>query len=365
MFRIAIISILTFIVLSTNAQQELVIQPEVTAIVERLANDDFLIQWTLDFETVDVYVSTNPEDLNDRVHLAHVSGMNETIITGLDPQVRYYFQLVFADDTVVTVAERFLPLEGQSNFRDIGGYQTSTGQYVRWGRVYRSGELDELTADDMRYLQEHVGLRFVCDLRSDFEKELSTPLNGVEYLSLPLAGEGSEVEVEAFLLLRQILQADADAVISLIDELITASYIETIDTKADMFGIFFTHLADEEALPAMYHCTFGKDRAGLTTALLLGLLGVPDETIIADFSLSNLAVIDDLESTTSFHQLANLGLSPNAIEHLMSVNPAWMQATLDHIQQTYGSVEAYLLDKAGVDIQTLETLRFLLLTDNN
>src|SRR5215217_6236287 len=94
-----------------------------------------------------------------------------TRISGLDPAVRHYVHLHPGDGGPVVVAgERLVPLEGTLNFRDIGGYPTSDGRRVRWGRIYRSDALGQLTDGDLAYL-EHLGVRLICDFRDDAESE--------------------------------------------------------------------------------------------------------------------------------------------------------------------------------------------------
>src|SRR5256886_15356430 len=82
---------------------------------------------------------------------------------------RIYFHLKPASGPTRVVSIRRLPLEGAKNFRDLGGYRTSDGHYVRWGFVYRSNHLVNLTAKDFEYLNS-LGIRLICDVRSDSER---------------------------------------------------------------------------------------------------------------------------------------------------------------------------------------------------
>ncbi|HYL83158.1 MAG TPA: tyrosine-protein phosphatase, partial [Candidatus Angelobacter sp.] len=117
---------------------------------------------------VSIFASHSPDQLEDAkpiletstaVNIVHVPGW-----TG-----RAYFHLTTAGGRTRVLSIRRLPLEGQDNFRDLGGYRTVDGRYVRWGRLYRSGQLANLTERDYEYLQP-LGIRLVCDFRTDDER---------------------------------------------------------------------------------------------------------------------------------------------------------------------------------------------------
>jgi protein-tyrosine phosphatase len=112
----------------------------------------------------------------------------------------------------------------------------------------------------------------------------------------------------------------------------------------------------------LIHCTAGKDRTGFTAAILLAVLGVPDEAIYADYSLSNRAYPVFYEGTArSVQPLARIGLYPDDLHVLLLADPAVMQALFGRLREQYGSLERYLAACAGVDARTLEQLRARLL----
>ena len=335
----------------------LTIEPQVDATVDRLENGDLHVQWMFESDTVDIYGGTNPDSIDRTGILAHVEGENKAIISGLDPKVRTYFELVFAggehDGQSLIAAERILPLEGAFNFRDIGGYRTTDGHTVRWGQVFRSSQLTGLTDDDLIYLSG-LGIQLVCDFRGAEEAAAAPDRlpaeNAPDLLSLPIA-------VDTKPMLGAMMSGDAD----MLNQKVIETIFWAVDNEASTFGQMLTALADPAALPAVVHCAGGKDRAGIATALLLAALGVPDETIVADFSLSNLAYDDMMAIMTSNPRLAALNLPPEILAAYVITDPAWMEAALAHIKDTYGSVEDYLRSEAGVDDATLEALRANLL----
>jgi protein-tyrosine phosphatase len=113
-------------------------------------------------------------------------------------------------------------------------------------------------------------------------------------------------------------------------------------------------LTEPGALPALAHCTAGKDRTGMVIALILGAVGVPDETIVEDYALSGAyldPLLDELRA-----QAARDGLDMDWYNRLLDTDPAIMRRTLVHLREQYGGAEAYLR-AAGVSGRQLELLR--------
>jgi len=163
-------------------------------------------------------------------------------------------------------AGRWVILDGANNTRDIGGYRTADGRSVRWKTVYRSGALSSLTdagCDAFRGL----GVRRVIDLRN---RLAATPLFDGDVLCVFQAAE---------MTLLPVRDADTD---------LTAVYVQTVKDNAESYRQAFKLLGDPANMPLLYHCSAGKDRTGIMTALLLTLLGVDRQTVIDDYLLSNL-----------------------------------------------------------------------------
>jgi protein-tyrosine phosphatase len=162
--------------------------------------------------------------------------------------------------------------EGCENFRDLGGYRTSDGRSVRWRRLYRSGHLSSLTDTDV-HLARSLGLSTVIDLRTERETKQDGPC--------ALAQDVANFRpIDIFRTLPRGWALDCENwgerfVVMLRD----AGVQESLKSAFDV-------LALEGGLPAVFHCTQGKDRTGLLAALLLGSLGVVDEEIAEDYALS-------------------------------------------------------------------------------
>jgi protein-tyrosine phosphatase len=329
-----------------------IIPPEVEAEVVRLPDGDPVIRWEVDADQVDIYASVDPDDFGTAERLEYVMGVKEVILRGLGGRRRHYFRLEFKggerDGGALFVAERFLPLSSVNNLRDIGGYQTSDGRYVKWGKVFRTGNLVHLNDEDMGYLAD-VGINLVCDMRSTVKIEGSPDRlpPGADYLHTAIYEDEFSREIFPLMLFRRHELGEA----------LARGYRNWPDTGAHAYGRFFESLADPANLPAMFHCTAGKDRVGIAAAILLSLLGVPDETIIADYSLSNW-VFDDLYGEfVEADQVGRLGIPNEDVKIMLSANPEWIKRTLSFVHTQYGDAATYLRRAAGLSQSTIDAIR--------
>jgi len=237
--------------------------------------------------------------------------------------------------------KRTIDLAGCLNFRDLGGYPTAGGRRVRWRQVFRSDALHHLSGADVARLRDEIGLGTVIDLRSTVEvnAEGRGPLaqEAMAFLHLPLYdGETSPRSVPA-----AAAMTLADRYV-LLAEFARAPIGRVVSTIADAGG------------PAVYHCAAGKDRTGLISAILLGLLEVPDEIIVADYAATkeNLdAIVERLLATEGYQQML-AALPPDT----MHAEPETMIAFLARLREAHGSIAAYA-ETAGVSAAAIGRLR--------
>jgi len=243
--------------------------------------------------------------------------------------------------TVVDEWERRLELEGCLNFRDLGGYAAKQGRRVRRRAVFRSDALHHITRHDVAQLRE-LGLGDIIDLRST--AELRTEGRG------PLVHE--PVRFHHVPLFDGEPQGDRGTSLSLGER-----YFLLAELAKGPIARVITILADTTAV-AVYHCAAGKDRTGVVTALLLGLLEVDDETIAADYALTQQAldaIIERLNESDGYQTM--LATLPPETLH---ARPDTMREFLDRLRARYGSVAGYVTD-AGVEADTVIRIRERLL----
>ena len=236
---------------------------------------------------------------------------------------------------------RQLVLDGCFNFRDLGGYQTIDGHRTRWRRLFRADGLSRLSERDLAVLGA-LGIVTVIDLRTDLEADTQgrfpEDVDGVAYHHLPLTDTLPGEEETP----------DWDRT-GFVSERYLAMLSEGTSTVRAAVGL----LADPDRHPAVFHCTVGKDRTGVLSALVLGFLGVPDEIIVEDYALSYDAMLRILEHLKDRYPDAD-----DIVERyrpvILSADPASMAGFVDGIRATYGSFDA-LADLLGVrtDVEAL------------
>ena len=251
---------------------------------------------------------------------------------------------------------RILDVEGVINFRDMGGYHTADGKRVRTGLLYRSGALDGISEKGMAKLQE-LGIELICDLRSD-EEEVAAPdklpqSSAPTYIHMPLlAADNRRERVMALFFNRRKFAA-------MMPEMYTRVII---DGNAHIYGDILRRIANPANLPTLIHCSAGKDRTGVAAMLILSLLGVPEDVILADYSLSNLYY----ESFLKFGELAIgsvkwTGITAEDLQPLFVSHPDTLKTALEHIHRKYGSVPNYLRSAAGVNDELQQKIKSNLL----
>lgn len=349
---------------STFHPADLIIQPAEPVRVERLPDGDYAIHWQGPAERVSVHVIDSPDPAAAPIatYDFQVTGSKRSVVcdwaTGVASlaagKCRPCF-LVDLDGRRHVVAERDLPLSGGVNFRDVGGYRTADGRVVRWGRVFRAGSLAGLTDEDVACLAR-LGLRLSCDLRS-WEEVVARPdrlpPGAVSRHTAVVTEVGRVRRVVALFRKRHRIQ-----------ELLQDAYIVMLDQNGPLFAGIIRATADSANLPLVIHCTAGKDRTGLAVALLLLALGVPEETVIADYTLSNRAF--DLlagRMRSEMEPLYRLGFDEAQLRPFLLAEARTLAGALLHLLRRYGSVEQYLL-RAGLDMAALERARETLLMDD-
>lgn len=252
--------------------------------------------------------------------------------------------------------QREIALPHAFNFRDVGGYRTEDGRFLRWGQVYRAGALHQLQPADHEILQS-LGLRTVFDLRSPAEVAKQPdrlPNPGPAYRHVPLVSyDGSISRLQTLRRYRRRM-----------DQMLLHVYTHVVlGENATYLGEMLRQLADPANRPALFHCAVGKDRTGMVIALLLALLGVPEETIVADYTLSNRHHAAILAAMQPDFRRAMVWawIRPSRLYPISLAHPATIRAALQHLRQTHGSAEAYALGAAGLDQATLAALRAELL----
>ena len=244
---------------------------------------------------------------------------------------------------MVETTERMIVLEGAVNFRDLGGYEAGGGLRTRWRTLFRADGLGELTETDLSVLRD-LGIRTVIDLRSGSELErgrFDVDAHPVAFHHFPFIDELPDAQ-------------DFDRRPGLLG----SQYQEIVRDAGHQILAALDVLAAPDALPAVFHCTAGKDRTGVLSAIVLSLLGVDEPTVVADYALSGAAMQRLREKLIAKYPEGRETIEN--IDEVFSAEPAQMELLLDHVREHYGSVGAYV-EGLGAERGLIEGLRAALL----
>jgi len=322
-------------------------------IVEQNSDNTYKIQWNTrqNITGASIFVSDSPQNIDKANKITTVKNENTALISGLNPDKRYYFKIVPKSAPGVITAERRIPLEGSVNFRDLGGYETRDGRFVKWGQVFRSDSLARLSGKDKKRLLQ-LGVKTIVDFRSPEEVNQAPdrlPEQSVlQYLNLPIYRTGLN-PVTAF----QRMQAGD--ISWLTKDFIIKGYINSVEKFSNIWTIVINNLVRPGKRPLVFHCTAGKDRTGTCAALILRALDVPEETVIYDHGLSNLYIANVLDKL--YKRVESIGLDPEKVAPYFTAIKESIVALLEHIRKNYGSVQDYLIKKAGITEETLSLLK--------
>ena len=326
----------------------------------RTGPDAIRLDWSAKTRPASIFVSSDPDAQAAFMRTLKTGARGGTATPPLAVSPRPYFLLRTADGAQVRVAERLLPLQGGRNFRDIGGYRSADGRQVRWGRIYRSGVMAGLTPADMTYLSG-LGISVICDLRSIQERTaqpnpfLKTPspeVVGTDYQMMNMSGFMKATNRE------EAINAFADG------------YIQFTEVLAPQYTDMFDRLMRREVLA--FNCSAGKDRTGTAAALILSVLGVPRETIVADYALTQVytppASITKLTSGGSVPGFSSdmakafMRLPPDVMKVMMGSDPAVMRATLARMDAKDGGPIELCKTRYGLSDAKIAYLRQTYLT---
>jgi protein-tyrosine phosphatase len=324
--------------------------------VDRIGGDTLRIRWPASFSlgAVDVYQGPAPDRIDRSAPVARARALfTKVVVEGVSRLERPFFELV-ADGGEKTriVAERKLPITGTDNFRDIGGYEAEDGRVVRWGLLYRSNNLADLTADDLRYLNG-LGVKLVCDFRSEPERlrEPNRPPDtaATEELTIQVEGVDPNALQER---IRTGVRADQLELIML------NAYRSFVTQHSDQFATMFERILVDENLPTIVHCTAGKDRTGFASAMILSALGVPEETVYEDYLATNRYRAGYKRWITRLVPIYSLFRTRGEdLEPLLDARRPYLEASFDTIEAHYGTVDNYLETRLGLSSEEREHLR--------
>jgi protein-tyrosine phosphatase len=316
----------------------------------RSDDGDYHMRWRT--AAPDTPVTVEPLDAPEPVE-AHYHPEPGARVRGLPRSRRDLFRLRDQLGSDVVAGERRVYMQGTPNLRDVGGYPAADGRRVKWGHLFRSGQLSSLSDEDVARLA-HLRLDLVCDFRREEEQtmdpsRLPEEATSLRRLSLPIT-PGSQAEM-----MTAAWSAPLDR---------AAMFDFMLDINRDLalrqgeaFRAMFAALLAAEDGRMLVHCAAGKDRTGFAIALILLALGVPDEVVMADYLLSARYFSPQAEIDRLRQKYQMESLAAEAILPMLEVHPQYLAAALDAIRQRYPDIHAYLEAELGVGPDEVVELR--------
>lgn len=243
--------------------------------------------------------------------------------------------------------ERDLALTGLVNARDLGGLPTRDGRRVAPRRLVRTESLSFLEPEGQQDLVDLIDPRLILDLREPEELPQGSyklTVSSARILSLPM---------------RPLVALTEDDVAAGLPTTLLGDYLAQLDVNVESIGAAITAIAEPTNLPVVVHCTSGKDRTGIVTALVLSLLDVPDESIIDDYALTMRAVPVLIERVQRIRAFEDNGLAM-APEWVFAADPMIMQGFLKGLRGRFGGAHGWART-AGLSDSTIQQLHSALL----
>ena len=253
-------------------------------------------------------------------------------------------------------AHRLLNFEGIPNFRDLGGYPTADGRQVKWGVLYRAGTFAESSRADLQGLQ-HLNIETLIDFRSTAEKasepnQLPDPI-GFEVVEIPTLDDGNAAMVEE--ITGRIETGDFEGFDP--NTLMLDANRQFASAFTPQFRQFIQTILKADGAPVVWHCSAGKDRTGFASAILLRILGVPQDVVMQDYMASKENALEARRSQLMLLRLFKGDEAADKLSVMLGVEEDWLAAAFVQIDATWGSFDNYVyqgLQLSDADIAQLK-----------
>ena len=316
----------------------------------RESDGDYYIEWRASHP--DTQVTVEPVIASSGAQAHYDADTERARVSGLAPANRHFFRVRDQHGTEVLAAERKLGMQGTPNFRDFGGYRTIDGRLVKWGFLFRSGQLSNLSDQDVALLAT-LELDLVCDFRRIEEQEADPSRlpasNPPRIASLPIS-PGSNAQF-----FEQVggQFGDRQAMFDFMVE-INRDFAEA---QSETYARMFREILDVEDARFLVHCAAGKDRTGFAAAIILLALGVSQEVVMQDYMLTKRFFsphreIDRLRQKYQMEQMETESILP-----MLEVHEDYLSRALMAISQNYPSTEVYLEEALGMGSAEVAQLR--------
>lgn len=237
-------------------------------------------------------------------------------------------------------AQKSMNIENSPNFRSLSGIENKEGKRIKEGVIYRSGSFSKLTEDDVTRFKA-MNITTIVDFRTESEIQKDPdfiPTGQKIEIKSAMIGSINEKEMGGFM---KVLMAPKFSETALDSLMISVS--DGFTASISDFKPFFDEISKKESV-VLFHCTAGKDRTGLASALFLHILDVSDEEIMKDYLKSNEAV-----AKTDLAKYKAYGIPEERMAMLMGVKAPYLETSWNNIIKKHGSIDKMLFLEFGID----------------
>ncbi|MCL2335082.1 MAG: tyrosine-protein phosphatase [Endomicrobia bacterium] len=317
----------------------------VPAVAERTENGDYVINFK-ESGNFKVFSGNSEKSMEKEVFLRS-SGKSISVRSNF-PQERLLFKISKDDNPdFFYVSERHIPMRGTPNFRDLGGIVNKHGRQIKWGKFFRSGNISSLTDEDLEYFKT-LKIKKVIDLRSRAEIEREPeklPRGGhIKYINVPISNPaefGKLVEE----------MKNSSGAQNAVDAVMLKGAHDFTSALAEFKPVIDAMI---EGGPFLCHCSAGKDRTGIASALILSILDVEKAAVLEDYMLSNEYTVPYFSKYISF--ITELGIPEDIARAASGVKKEFLETTLNDIGIKYGSFDEMAKEVFGIDAEIKKEL---------
>lgn len=324
------------------------------ALCEKGQKGGFTLKWEVypeqDDAVMEIYASDNDSIFPQQPYKRTSVNKFIAVIEDADSLNLSFFKLKVNNTYSDIITNRFFEFDNIQNFRDLGGYKTTDGKIVKWGKLFRSGEFSDLNENDIRKIDK-LKLQTTIDLRplhSQIKRKdiLNTPNRNEIYIS-----GASNDSITKQVLEDRFLRGDATIYMQ-------DMYEEMLIHQSNKYAQFFDYLTDEKNYPVVFHCSLGKDQSGIAAYFLLKALGVSSEIVEDDYMLSNYGVdkskiIKDASMMSESQQ--------EAFTMLTRTDISYLRYGLACAKKQDGSIEDFMEKRLKLTKEKRQKLRSILL----
>ncbi len=317
----------------------------------------YIVKWEVSHDpqtgTVEIYTSHTADLVKNQSTPTLVASVTDRVAVfrhRSPASVREFFYIKGNNSASGIITNRHIPFESIYNFRDLGGYFTESDQQMRWGKIYRSGSLFQVSPKDTKHLKK-LGIKTVIDLRS-FDETLHYPLLRFGATIRPAyINELNSFEMQDKVLRQGISHTEAA-------QTIRDGYVNILTDNTKQIRFVFQTLLDNDCYPILIQDNLGKDRTGIISYLILRAIGISEEEAINDYLLSN-RYINIQNYAGMMHGMPEA--TQEAMTAVLRSNQNYIDYAIDSILKKYGSLDSYFSKELRLSVADRNKLKKILL----